>query len=127
MGPVTAHVLHVSDPNHFNALVVQQVTIKVVVLLLVLLVLLDVPSAQEEAILNVPAAPLATISNPLQLPVQILVQVMDTIQTPRRIAVLLVLLDVPSVQEAAIPNVPAAPLTTTSNHHRQLALLHVLQ
>ncbi len=40
---------------------------------------------------------------------------MDTMQTPRRIAVLLVLLDVPSVQEAATLNATAAPLATTSN------------
>ncbi len=32
-----------------------------------LLVVLDVPSAEEVAILNVPAALLVTISNPLQL------------------------------------------------------------
>ncbi len=62
MEPVIAHVLHVSDPNQLNAIVVQQVTIKAV-LLLVLLVLLDVPSVQEVATLNVPAAPLATFSN----------------------------------------------------------------
>ncbi len=81
----------------------------------VLLVLLNASLVSEAAITNVPAAPLAIISNPLQLTAQILVQVMDTIQTPRRIAVLLVLLDVPSVQEEAILNVRAAPLATTSN------------
>ncbi len=76
--------------------------------------LLDVPSVQEAAILNVPAAPLATISNPLQLPAPILVR-MDTIQTLLRIPALLVVLDVPSAQEVAILNVPAALLVTISN------------
>ncbi len=89
--------------------------------------LLDVTSAQEVAILNVPVAPQATTSNLLQLPVQVLVQVMDTIPTLRQIAVLLVLLDVTPAQEVAILNVRAAPQATTSNHHRQIASLLVLQ
>jgi hypothetical protein len=79
-----------------------------------LLAVMDVPSAQEEAILNVPPAPLATTCNPLQVTVRILVQ-MDTIQTLLRISALLVALDVQSVQEVAILNVPAALLVTISN------------
>ncbi len=57
--------------------------------------LLDVPSVQEGVTLNVPIAPLVTISNPppLQIIVRILVQ-MDTIQTLQRIVAFLVLLNV---------------------------------
>ncbi len=59
-------------------------TIQTLLRIPALLVLLDVQSAQEEAILNVPAAPLAIISNPLLLQplVWVLVQV-DTTQTAR--------------------------------------------
>jgi hypothetical protein len=92
----------------------------------VLLVLLDVPSVQEGAILNVPTAPLVTISNPppLQVTVRILVQ-MDTIQTPQIIVALLVLLDVSYVLETATLNVPAAFLITISNPLQQLVQILV--
>ncbi len=80
----------------------------------VLLVLLDVPPVQEEIILSVSAAPLVSISNLLllQLPVQILVRVMDTIQILRLTPVLHATLLVPPAQEEVILNVPAAPLAT---------------
>jgi hypothetical protein len=86
-------------------------TIQTLVRKPVLLAAVDVRSAQEEAILNVPAAPLATIFNPLQLPVRILVQT-DTIQTILRIPALLVLLDVTSVQEEAPHNAQIVPTVT---------------
>ncbi len=80
----------------------------------VLLVLLDVPPVQEQAILNVPAAPPVTICNLLllQLLARVLVQVMDTIQILRLTPVLHATLLVPPAQEEVILNVPAAPLAT---------------
>jgi hypothetical protein len=90
-------------------------TIQTLLRIVVLLVAVNAQLAREEAILNVRAAPLATTSNPLQLTAQILVQVMDTIQTRPRIAVFLVLLNVPSAQEATIPNAPTARLASIYN------------
>ncbi len=89
-------------------------TIQTPLQIAVFFVLLDVLTVREEVILSVPAAPLVTISNLLllQLPVQILVQVMDTIQMPGLTPVLHATLLVPSAQEEGRLNVPAAPMVT---------------
>ncbi len=89
-------------------------TIEIPLQITVLLVQLDVPSAQEEAILSAQAAPLAITCNPLRLPVQILAQT-ATIKIPLQITVLLVLLDVLSAQEEAILSAQAAPPDITCN------------
>ncbi len=51
---------------------------------------------------------------------------MDTIQTPRRIAVFLVIVNVQLAREGAILNVRSAPLATTSNLLQLLVLLVLL-
>jgi len=89
-------------------------TIQTTLQIAVFFVLLDVLTVREEVILSVPAAPLVIIFNLLllQLPVQNLVQVMDTIQILRLTPVLHATLLVPPAQEEVILNVPAAPLAT---------------